>query len=64
MDKDGNTWHVLIPDELRIGHEAHFRQVTKTYLKYMADGKLPAWEVPNMIAKYYITTRSLELARQ
>jgi hypothetical protein len=25
---------------------------------------LPAWEVPNMIAKYYTTTKALEMSRQ
>jgi predicted dehydrogenase len=59
-----NSWQVLIPDEHRVGHEAHFRTVTKKYLQYLAEGKLPEWEVPNMISKYYITTRALELARQ
>ena len=27
-------------------------------------GEMPAWEVPNMIAKYCTTIRALELARQ
>jgi len=57
-------WHVLVPDEYRIGHEAHFRKVMDRYLTYLAKGRLPGWEVPNMIAKYYITTKALELARQ
>jgi predicted dehydrogenase len=60
----GDSWQVLIPDEHRIGHEAHFRIVTERYLQYLEEGELPEWEVPNMIAKYYITTRALELARQ
>ncbi|GAH60755.1 unnamed protein product, partial [marine sediment metagenome] len=47
----------------RIGHEAHFGQVTGKFLGYLVDGKLPAWEVPNMITKYYITTEALKLAR-
>jgi hypothetical protein len=34
------------------------------YLSCLAEGRLPDWEIPNMLAKYYITTRSLELARQ
>jgi len=58
-----NCWHVLIPEEFHIGHEAHFRAVMEAYLQYLADGRLPAWEVPNMLAKYYITTRALEMAR-
>jgi len=59
-----NSWQVLIPDEHRMGHEAHFRKVTKKYLQHLTEGKLPEWEVPNMIAKYYITTRALQLAQQ
>ncbi len=55
-------WHVVIPDKYRIGHEAHFRQVTERYLKYLQEGKLPDWEVANMKAKYYTTTRALEMA--
>jgi len=64
LKRQQNSWQVLIPDEHRIGHEAHFRIVTEKYLQYLADGKLPEWEVPNMIAKYYITTRALQLAQQ
>jgi predicted dehydrogenase len=58
-----DSWHIVIPEKYRIGHEAHFRKVMEAYLQYLADGRLPAWEVPNMLAKYYITTGSLELAR-
>jgi len=38
--------------------------VTERYLRFLRDGKLPDWEVPNMIAKYYTTTKALEMARQ
>ena len=54
----GAAWELVIPDKYSIGHEAHFAQVTERYLKYLAGGKLPAWEVPNMIAKYYTTTQA------
>jgi len=64
LKRMGNSWQVLIPDEHRIGHEAHFRIVTEKFLQYLAQGKLPDWEVPNMISKYYITTKALELASQ
>jgi len=57
-------WQILVPDEHRIGHEAHFRIVTEKYLQYLEQGKMPDWEVSNMIAKYYITTKALEMARQ
>ncbi|MFQ5805116.1 MAG: putative oxidoreductase C-terminal domain-containing protein [Phycisphaerae bacterium] len=59
----GDGWQVLIPDKYRVGHEAHFRQVTKRYLKYLVDGELPAWELPNMLAKYRTTTTALRMAR-
>lgn len=59
----GDSWHILIPEACRIGHEAHFRKVMEAYLQYLTDGRLPDWEVPNMLAKYYITTRALEMAR-
>jgi predicted dehydrogenase len=62
--KEENGWHVVIPDSCRIGHEAHFRNVMETYLQYLPKGQLPDWEVAYMIAKYYITTRALEMARQ
>lgn len=59
----GKHWQVFIPQQYRVGHEAHFSQVTERYLKFLSDGKLPEWEVPNMLAKYYTTTQALEMAR-
>jgi hypothetical protein len=63
LTKEGEKWHVLIPDKYRVGHEAHFGQVTEKFLKFLVDGKLPEWEVPNMIAKYYTTISALEMAK-
>ncbi len=57
-------WEVIIPEKYKEGHEAHFARVTEKFLQYLKEGALPAWEVPNMIAKYYTTTQALELARQ
>ena len=54
---------VVIPDKYKKGHEAHFTQVTEKYLEYLKAGKLPEWEVPNMIAKYYTTTKGYEMSR-
>jgi predicted dehydrogenase len=64
LEKQPNRWRVVVPDKYRVGHEAHFAQVTEKYLRFLVEGKLPDWEVPNMIAKYYTTTHALELARQ
>jgi hypothetical protein len=64
VEKEGDSWHVLIPEECRVGHEVHFRNVMDAYLDYLSKGQLPDWEVPNMIAKYYITTKALDVAGQ
>ncbi len=55
-------WRVEIPASFRVGHEAHFGQVMERYLRYLAQGKLPDWEVPNMIVKYHTTTEALRMA--
>jgi predicted dehydrogenase len=62
LKKIGSGWQVIIPDTYKVSHEDHFAQVTKKYLEYLKNGGLPAWEVPNMIAKYYTTTKARELA--
>ncbi|PYV18719.1 MAG: oxidoreductase, partial [Acidobacteria bacterium] len=65
VEDRGKELLVTIPDKYRVGHEAHFAQVTEKYLRFLKDRKaLPAWEKPNMAAKYYTTTRGLELSRQ
>ncbi len=56
------VWKILVPDLLKIGHEAHFGQVTNNFLKYFKKGKLPDWEIPNMKAKYYTTIEAYKLA--
>ena len=56
-------WKIVIPESYNVGHEAHFAQVTEKYLQYLTQGKLPEWEVPNMLAKYYVTTKAYELSR-
>jgi predicted dehydrogenase len=61
--KEGDRWHIIIPDRYRVGHEAHFAQVTEKYLAFLREGKLPEWEISNMLTKYYITTAALEKAR-
>ncbi len=55
-------WTLEIPEKYNVGHEAHFGQVTEEYLRYLIDGKLPDWEVPNMIVKYYTTTEGMKAA--
>jgi len=57
--------HVTIPEIYRVGHEAHFGEVTRQFLQYVSgEATLPAWEKPNMIAKYATTTQGVALARR
>ena len=57
-----SLWEILIPDILKIGHEAHFGQVTNNFLKYFEQGSLPDWEIPNIKTKYYTTIEAYKLA--
>ncbi len=65
VEDRGSEIHIAIPDALRVGHEAHFAQVTTSFLGYLRDRtRLPAWERPGMLAKYHVTTRGTELSRE
>jgi predicted dehydrogenase len=64
LKKNESGWEVQIPEKYRNGHEAHFGQVTEHYLQYLIDRRLPEWEVPNMIAKYYTVTQASKLANE
>lgn len=59
-----NTLKINIPDKYRVSHEEHFGQVTAKFLEYLKEGRLPDWEVPGMITKYYTTTTALKKARE
>lgn len=54
---------VIVPDRYHNGHEAHFTQVTENFLEYLRAGKLPPWEVPNMITKYATLMQAYEKSR-
>ncbi|MEO6436406.1 MAG: putative oxidoreductase C-terminal domain-containing protein [Tepidisphaeraceae bacterium] len=62
--KSGREWVVLIPDRYNVGHEAHFTEVTQKYLGFLAAGAMPAWEEPNMIAKYTTIMQAYQMCRQ
>ena len=64
LQSDGSRWRILIPDQHRTDHEAHFGQVMERFLTFLAVGKLPRWETPNTIAKYYTTIEALRLAQR
>ena len=65
MEDQGARVRVTIPDQYRVGHEAHFAQVTKQFFEYLRRPEtFPAWENPNMLAKYYVSTKGVELSQR
>ena len=64
IENAGDKWRIDIPHKYNVGHEAHFSLVVEKFLEYLDRNPIPVWEKPNMIAKYYITTKALELARE
>src|SRR6185295_13749530 len=64
VKKTDKGFEVVIPEKYKEGHEAHFGRVMQNFLDYFNGKTMPSWEVPNMIAKYYTTTRALDLAKE
>lgn len=64
LKKNSAGWEITIPAKYETGHESHFAQVANKYMEYLKAGKLPEWEVPNMLAKYYTTTLALKQAME
>ena len=63
LKEEGDHFVVTVPDHYHNGHEAHFTQVTEHFLKCLKAGKLPDWEVPNMLTKYATIMQAYELTR-
>ena len=64
VEDRGDRFLVVAPDRYRLGHEHHFAEVTARFLEYLKEPRtMPAWEHPNMVAKYWITTRGTDLSR-
>jgi predicted dehydrogenase len=60
----GDELHIAIPDRYRVGHEAHFGQVVAQFLEYLkSPHSMPAWERPNMLAKYFVTTTGVQMSQ-
>jgi predicted dehydrogenase len=65
VEDRGGEFRVTIPDRYRVGHEAHFAQVTNRFFEYLRHPEtMPAWETPDMLAKYYVSTKGTELSRR
>jgi predicted dehydrogenase len=56
-------YEVVIPEAYKTGHEAHFAQVAERYLGFLKDGGVPAWEVPNTLAKYRTIMQAYQMSR-
>ena len=64
LQDQGERVRVTIPGEYRIGHEAHFAQVTRRFFEYLdRPERFPEWENPNMLAKYFVSTQGTALSR-
>lgn len=64
IEERGGEARIVIPDRYRVGHEAHFAQVANSFFaRRGAPEETPAWELPNMLAKYYVTTRGVEISQ-
>ena len=63
LRREGDAWVMTVPASYDVGHEAHFAQVTENFLRYLRAGRLPDWEVPNMITKYSTIMQAYELSR-
>jgi len=62
---EGARLRVAIPDRYRVGHEAHFAEVTGRFLSYLKDpASMPRWETPNMLAKYKVTTDAVAMSHR
>jgi predicted dehydrogenase len=64
VEPAGDAWRITVPAKYDVGHEAHFAQVTSHYLDYLRAGKLPAWEVPNMLVKYATVMQAYTLSHR
>jgi predicted dehydrogenase len=65
LTSNGDGFRIIIPQALRIPDERYFALLTERFLGYVrSPGTLPAWEKADMVTKYYITTRAVQLARE
>ena len=65
VKESGPRFHVITPEKYRIGHEAHFALLTERFFQYVRQpASLPRWENSFMLAKYFVTTQGVELARK
>ncbi len=63
IEEHAGEARIAIPKKFAVGHEDHFGQVTNRFFEYLqAPATLPAWEESNMLVKYFVSTRGVEIA--
>ena len=60
LAKEGENFQIVIPQDLKVYNDPIF----KVFIGYLVNRDMPKWEIPNTIAKYYITTTALEMANK
>ena len=63
VHRDGERFAVDVPAKYDVGHESHFAQVTSDFLRFLREGSMPAWEVPNMLVKYGTIMEAYRMSR-
>lgn len=54
-----------VPTQYRIGHEAHFSRLAGAFLNAVRNpASVESWETSNLLAKYFVTTEGVALARR
>ncbi|MDB4884283.1 MAG: hypothetical protein JWL95_3049 [Gemmatimonadetes bacterium] len=61
--REGDRVALDVPAKYDVGHESHFAQVTSNFLRYLREGSLPEWEVPNMLVKYGTIMQAYTMSR-
>lgn len=57
LSKEYEDFQIVIPPDLKIYSDPIF----SVFIGYLVNRDMPEWEIPNTIAKYYITTTALEM---
>ena len=60
LSEESGRTEIILPAELESKYDPTF----KVFLDYLVKRDMPDWEIPNTLAKYYITTTALEMARE
>jgi predicted dehydrogenase len=63
--EDGERIHIVIPEKLRTPDIEYFLLLAEQFAGFIRKpDSMPAWEKPNMLAKYWVTTQGVKAARQ